>query len=93
MKRRAPGSEAITALESVTRDLAHAIEDARQGAVWVTTDYVSATTGRPRSTISRLCREQGEAVGARKLEGAWMIHWPTFEEFVLRDHQDAEKAA
>ena len=77
-----PSSDAVHALQRVHDDFSRALEEARHVAVFVSVKDVRALTGRPESTITRLCRRYGERIGARKVQGVWQLHWPTFEAFL-----------
>jgi hypothetical protein len=77
-----PNSDTAFALESVERSLALAVEHAGTVRVFLTVAELHVVTGRPLSTLTRLCRLHKGAIGAVKVAGAWQIHWPTFERFL-----------
>lgn len=82
IKRRTPSCPDIATLERFRDDLRRALDEARRINVWLTTREVHELTRRPISTITRICRDEGERAGAYWVKGAWAIHWPTFEAFL-----------
>jgi hypothetical protein len=91
LRTLAPGSDSVPALETLCERLESAIDCARNVDVWMTVDAVVEKTGRPRSTITRLCRSLGQAVGASKVRGAWTIHWPRFEDYLATGDSNLNK--
>jgi hypothetical protein len=91
LSRRAPDSELAACIGSVVKDLALALERAGEVDVFLTVEEVWELTGKPTSTVRRICLTHGQAAGATKVQGSWMIHWPTFEQF-LRCHPNQEAA-
>jgi hypothetical protein len=81
MARLTPNADAVATLGVIVSDLASAIARAADVNVFMTIEEVSRMTGRPESTLTRLCRDHGAKIGAAKIAGAWSIHWPTFEKF------------
>jgi hypothetical protein len=77
----AEGAVAKT-LQSTIRTLECALRDAEEREVFVTTARAAELSGRAESTVSRLCRDKGKLVGARKVEGSWTIEWKVFEGFI-----------
>ena len=91
---RAPHSDLTACLRSLVRDLSEALELARNTSVYVTIEALAEIVNRPVSTLTRLCRKHGAAVGAIKVEGVWSIHLPTFQEFLKRgDNSNLEEVA
>lgn len=91
---RAPHSDLTTCLRSLVRDLSAALELARNTSVYVTIDALAGVVNRPVSTLTRICRKHGVAAGAIKVEGAWSIHLPTFQDFLKRgDNSNLEEVA
>jgi hypothetical protein len=91
---RAPYSDLTTCLRSLVGDLSEALELARNASVYVTIDALAEIVSRPVSTLTRICRKHGAAVGAIKVEGAWSIHLPTFQEFLkCGDNSNLEEVA
>ena len=81
MARLTPSGDAATTLGAIVADLAAAIARAEDVDVFMTIEELSRLTGTPVSTLTRLCRDHGAKIGASKLAGSWIIHWPTFEKF------------
>jgi hypothetical protein len=80
IKGRTPDASTVT-VEKLADDLQRVIDEARRSDVWVTTKILHALTGRPISTITRICRDEGERAGAHWVKGAWSIHFPTWQAF------------
>lgn len=93
LNRRAPHCEIGVVLNTVLRDLRIALDRAAEIDLWMSVEEVAKLTGRPTSTITRICREQGIAAGASKHKGVWMIHWARFEEFLISSTHNKEGAA
>ena len=83
-RRRCPNGTVGEVLSSVCDDLATAIDEARRVELYLTVDELSEQIGRPRSTITRICRLHGSRAGATKVEGAWLVHWPTFDAYLTK---------
>lgn len=93
LNHRAPQCEIGAVLGTVLRDLRIALDRAAEIDLWMSVDEVAKLTGRPTSTITRICREHGLAAGASKHKGAWMIHWGRFEAFLISPTHNKEGAA
>ncbi len=90
--RRTPNSDYAEVLRTITDDLAKAIDKAARVDSWVSIQQLSELTTRPTSTLTRLCREQRQLVGAKKVCGSWMIHLPTFMAFLDNPSTEEEAA-
>jgi hypothetical protein len=73
-----PDSDATKMLAFVKRELTSALQKARNVETFLSIAEVAETIRRPQSTITRMCRDRGESIGARKVAGVWQIDWPTF---------------
>jgi hypothetical protein len=94
LRQLAPNSDVAPALEGFCERLDLALREARDTDLYLTVDQVSKKTGRPRSTITRFCRDPKANCGAHKVKGVWSIHWPAFEAFLTTyNHQTQEEAA
>ena len=83
-ERRAPNSEIARTLSSVREELSRAVSEAQRIDLWISVDQAHAMTGKPISTLTRLCRKSAASIGAQKVGRAWTIHLPTFEAFLMR---------
>ena len=92
MEQYDPNGPAATTLRRVSAGLADALHLAAESEVFVSVQRASELSGKPVSTISRLCRLQSEAIGAQKVAGAWSIHYRTFEQFIRRSTHLEEAA-
>jgi len=81
MVRFVPHGDAAETLRVIVAELSAAIERASDISIFMTIEELSETTGKPESTLTRLCREHGAEIGAAKIAGSWSIHWPTFETY------------
>jgi hypothetical protein len=94
IRRWSPNNEVATALELMCEKMDRALREAQRTDVWLTVDQVAELSNRPPSTITRICRDDGADAGAHKVKGAWSIHWPTFEAFVMKGQtQNTQEAA
>jgi hypothetical protein len=75
----APHSDAVATLEFLRRELQKALKTAQEIRTFVSVNQAARIIGRPESTLTRMCRQRGAEIGARKVSGVWQIHWPTFE--------------
>jgi hypothetical protein len=73
LKRWAPSSDVAQTLERFVSRYELALTESRTTRAIMTVDEAHAVFGRPRSTISYLCRTKGDEVGARKIDGVWQI--------------------
>jgi hypothetical protein len=94
LKQMVPNSDVIPAVQGFLDRLTHALREAQQIDLFLTVDEIERRIGRPRSTITSICRTHGEECGATKVKGVWSIHWPTFERFLTssRNHPRQEAA-
>lgn len=72
--------------------LAAAIDEARRSDVWLTVPELHEATQRPVATLTRWCRTYGDGTWARKSEGDWTVHYPSFETW-LSAQANAGRAA
>lgn len=79
LERTVPTSEATHLLRDVEKWLETAIDEASQTDAFMSVEDLNKLTGRPESTLRRMCQRYGEDIGARKIGGTWTIHWNTFE--------------
>lgn len=90
---RAPQSDVAFCLKSVVDELARGMKEAEDIAVCVTIETLAKVTGRPESTLTRICRNNGAKCGASKVHGAWSIHLPTFLNFWRRGDHNLKEVA
>jgi hypothetical protein len=83
LESHAPHGETTSTKRKDLDDLRRRIDDARNATVFVSIEELHELTGKPPSTLSRICRDYGKAIGAQKVNGVWLIHWPTFEKFLM----------
>jgi hypothetical protein len=79
---RAPNSDFASILASLRSDLSRAIDAARKIDLWATVEQLHDLTGKPTSTLTRMCRKHGATIGAHKSEGLWMIDLPVFTNYL-----------
>jgi hypothetical protein len=80
-------------LSSLRDDLAKAIELASKVDVWVSPQQAHERLGTPVSSIRRWCREEPEAIGAKRFKGSWKINWPVFHAYMCSNSPITEEAA
>lgn len=73
LARFAPNSDAVATLRECVSELDQALVAGHDTNVFVSVDEAARLFGRPRSTISYICRTKGRLVGAKKVEGVWVI--------------------
>ena len=93
IERWRPNDAVAIALRAACDRLETALREARSVDVWLTVDQVARRTNRPRSTISRICRELGTLVGAHLMKGRWSIRWPDFENYLNQGALSSKEAA
>jgi hypothetical protein len=93
LQKRSPAGVETSVLTSVCDDLAKAIDEAQRVDVYLTVDEMAEQLGRPRSTITRICRTHGTAAGATKVQGVWCLHWPTFSTYLTRGEANFRQEA
>lgn len=69
-------------LKSFKGDLEEALRDARAEEVIGNVKDAVRLTGRPESTVRRICGDHEANAGATLVEGQWSIHLPTFMNFI-----------
>lgn len=74
LEKFAPHSDAVATLKECLAELEHALTLGRDTGIYISVDEASRIFGRPRSTITYICRTNGKAVGAKKVEGVWVIN-------------------
>lgn len=79
LERTIPSSDAARLLREIETLLDSAIEEASNADTFVSIERLHELTGRPESTLRRLCQRYGEIMGARKISGSWTIDWNKFE--------------
>jgi hypothetical protein len=87
----APSSDAVPTLRRVLDQLGSAIQEGRSVAVFLTVEHVARLSGRPVSTVRRICSQAGTRAGAMKVQGAWMINWTVFQQYLTK-HSTEERA-
>lgn len=91
IERRSPHSDLASAVASFATDLSRAIDQSRHTELWVNISTLHELTGKPVSTLRRICELSTEQVGAKKVHGTWSVHWPTFERAVLLTNSNAHQ--
>ena len=82
LRRRSPSSDAVETLSTCVRELAEAIEAARDARLYLTIGDVHAASRIPVSTLRWLCKHKPELLGAQKHEGVWYISRVKFERYL-----------
>lgn len=82
LRDMAPSSDVTAAMRRVRDDLATAIHEAAQVELWISIEEAHNMTGKPLSTLTRLCRSRGAEMGAKKVGRSWTLHLPTFSQFI-----------
>lgn len=93
LERTMPSNDATMLVRAIRGSLSKAIEDASHVDTFVSIEQLHDLTGRPESTLRRLCQRYGNAIGARKITGSWTIHWSTFEKAWKSGTLEMESAA
>ena len=89
LRRRSPGSDAVMTLSNCVRELAHAINAARDTRLHLTIADVHAMCAMPVSTLRWLCKHKPDAIGAQKHEGVWYIERAKFERYIATSDHEA----
>ena len=93
LKTITPHSDVTGAVARLRDHLMAAVEEARRADHWISVEQAQRITGRPASTLTRLCRLDGRAIGAKKVGRAWTIHLPTLQRFLTQHMSQAPQAA
>ena len=84
IRDRLPGSSELTTLQRLRDEVARTLDEARRADVWLSPRDVAEHTGKGLSTVTKECRDFGEVAGAvRNGKRAWLIHWPTYEAWMV----------
>lgn len=83
----------VAKLERMRDALERALDEARRADVWLSPSQVAEISGKGLSTVTRDCREHGEAIGAvRNGKRGWHIHWPTYLAWMSAAQSDRRAA-
>ena len=93
LERTVPSNDATTLLREFEKSLNTAIEEASQQGAFVSIEQLHKLTGRPESTLRRLCSRHGEIIGAWKISNAWTVDRRKFEKAWRSGTLEMESAA
>lgn len=87
LRRRSPGSDAVTTLAACIGELAAAITAGQDMALKLTVAEAHDLSRIPVSTLRWLCNRKPDMIGARKRRGVWYIDRAVFERYLASPHR------
>lgn len=86
LRRRSPGSDAVTTLADCIAELSAAITAGQDVVIKLTVAEAHNLSRIPVSTLRWLCNRKPELIGARKRRGVWYIDRAVFERYLASPH-------
>ena len=82
LRRRSPGSDAVTTLSGCIGELSAAITAGQDLTIQLTVVEAHHISHIPVSTLRWLCNHKPKVIGAHKRGGVWYIARPLFERYL-----------
>lgn len=86
LRRRSPGSDAVTTLADCIAELSAAITTGQDVVIKLTVAEAHNLSRIPVSTLRWLCNRKPDLIGARKRSGVWYIDRAVFERYLTLPH-------